>query len=231
MFDDYQRIRIINLPEREDRRREMRQELKRIGLNQDPRVKFFPAIRPADEGPFRAIGVHGVYLSHLAVLKEAAAAGESVLILEDDCDFTAAVGNPRPRSDLLWGGYVLFPAHIEGAHCMGFSAAITRRVATYLDELLKSGPIDVDGAYIWFCRDHPDVVVDAPNPNIAVQRPSYSDIAGRRGLDRLGWAKPLINVARKIKRAGQRNSLSKHSFEELVASLRAASQETGCVQR
>lgn len=221
MFEHYQRIRIINLAEREDRRREMLGELRRVGLAEDARVAFFQAIRPLDQGKFRSIGGHGVYLSHLTLLQEAAKAGESLLILEDDCDFTKAIFAPRDRSDVLWGGYTIYPEHIEGAHCMGFSAAAVPRIATYLEDLLAEKPIEVDGAYIWFCRDHPDIITDACNPPIAVQRPSSSDIS----MQDARYAKvpqALLTLARSIKRVLKRRSVSVGSFESLVQRLRSA---------
>ena len=41
VFDYFDQIQIINLPHRTDRRREMEDELHRIGLKNDPRVHFF----------------------------------------------------------------------------------------------------------------------------------------------------------------------------------------------
>ncbi|MEO6716867.1 MAG: hypothetical protein ABIM50_06415, partial [Novosphingobium sp.] len=86
-LDCFDRIRVINLAERRDRRRDMARELAAIGLANDPRVSFFPAIRPENAGDFTSVGARGVYLGQLAILREAAAANESVLILEDDCTF------------------------------------------------------------------------------------------------------------------------------------------------
>ncbi len=42
----FDRIYIVNLPERTDRRREMEDQLVKVGLGGHPRVMFFPAIRP-----------------------------------------------------------------------------------------------------------------------------------------------------------------------------------------
>lgn len=207
MFDSYDRICIINLPERTDRRAEMERELARIGLSGDPRVYFFAAIRPDTVGHFRSIGEHGVFLSHLAILEQ----GGSVLILEDDCDFTPAVRRDRPPSDILWGGYVARERSIEGAHCMGFSARTVERVVPYLQALLaKPDCPPVDGAYMHFCSDHPDVVVDACDPPIAVQRPSQSDITPLASGKLLRWLKRPLK--RRLTRSG--------GFEELRARLR-----------
>lgn len=105
-FGAYDRIRIINLADRKDRRAEMMRELRRIGLADDPRVAFFPGIRATEAKPWRRPGERGVFLGHLAILEEAAAAGASVLILEDDADFTpAASAVSLPERGIFYGGY------------------------------------------------------------------------------------------------------------------------------
>lgn len=83
------RIFVINLESRPDRRREMLAELGRLGLGADsPVVTFFPAVRPDGAGAFASIGARGCFMSHLGVLKRAAEAGlSSFLILEDDAAF------------------------------------------------------------------------------------------------------------------------------------------------
>lgn len=51
----FDRIYVLNLPHRRDRRREMEAELARIGLSfAHPSVTLFPAIAPADPGEFQA---------------------------------------------------------------------------------------------------------------------------------------------------------------------------------
>lgn len=130
VFAGFDRIRIINLPSRPDRRKEMDNELRRIGLNGDPRVEFVDGVVVVEKAPFRAVGEKGVFLAQLQIISEAAAAGESVLILEDDVDFTPAATNwARPVDcDIAYGGYEasnpsdLHGSNIIGAHCMGFSA-------------------------------------------------------------------------------------------------------------
>jgi hypothetical protein len=78
--------RIINLPERRDRRRAVVKELDTLGMQAGRNgVEFFDAIRPADAAGFPSPAVRGCFLSHLEVLREAEVLGhESVLILEDD---------------------------------------------------------------------------------------------------------------------------------------------------
>lgn len=208
-------IRIINLPARTDRRRQMERELKRIGLAGDQRVAFFPAIAPADHHPFRAEGEKGVFLSHLAVLREAAEQNASVLILEDDADFTSALkpGEPAVCDGIYYGGHEaatpdqLHSSDIIGAHCMGFSASVVRVLAPYLTELLEHpSPPPIDGAYVWYRRAHPEVRTTFAVPAIAVQRPSRSDIARLRFFDRVPLLRDAANRARLLKRLVQRRA-------------------------
>lgn len=83
-------IYVINLPHRQDRRREIAAQLRRAGSGLEAgNVTLFPAVRPEDPGPFPSIGARGCFLSHLGVLRAARDAGhEMILILEDDADFT-----------------------------------------------------------------------------------------------------------------------------------------------
>jgi glycosyl transferase family 25 len=208
MFDPFQRIRIINLPSRKDRRREMLGELRRIGLAGDPRVAFFEAVQRDDPRPWRRIGERGCFESHLAILREAARAGESVLILEDDADFTRAALKPQPEAAVLWGGYTYYgDDHIEGAHCMGFSAVAAARLVPFLESLKNHpSPPPVDGAYVWFKKANPDIRFHFCSPVIAVQRPSMSDIAAPHVLDHFAFTRPLLTVLRAIKRTLRRRS-------------------------
>jgi hypothetical protein len=88
-FALFDQVRIIHLTERADRQRDLEAEFHRLGVAIDGRhIAYFPAIRPADEGPFPTRGAHGCFLSHLGLLRAARSAGaRSVLILEDDLNF------------------------------------------------------------------------------------------------------------------------------------------------
>lgn len=213
MFAPFETIRIINLVERRDRRREMERELARIGLTGDPRVAYFPAIRPSAAGDFTSIGARGVYQSQLAILREAAEAGRSVLILEDDCDFTAAAAGYDFGSDwdIFYGGYYatdpgnLHTSDIVGAHMMGFTAAAARRIVAYLDALTYEGiHPPIDAAYIWFRRAYPEVATRFAVPPLGIQRSSRSDIATIRFYDRNPITRPLANLLRHVVRARRR---------------------------
>lgn len=208
IFDPFDRIRIINLPQRKDRRRGMERELEKVGLKDDPRVAYFEAIRPSDAGNFTSIGARGVYESQLAILRHAAVAGETVLILEDDCAFEPDAGEREIEEgwEIFYGGYTakspgpLRDADIEGAHMMGFTASGARKVTEYLDSLEYSGiHPPIDAAYVWFRRAHPDVRTLFACPPIAGQRPSRSDIAYLKWYDRLPLVRQLSNGLRYLR--------------------------------
>ena len=84
------RLYVINLESRPDRRRDMLSELGRIGLGAEtPLVKMSPAVRPESAEPFPSVGARGCFLSHLGVLKHARDNGyRAILLLEDDAAFT-----------------------------------------------------------------------------------------------------------------------------------------------
>ena len=183
--------------------------MRRVGLLNDPRVAFFPAVRPTDRGDFTSIGARGVYASQQAILDEAAAAGESVLILEDDCDFAAHVTSYKTSDDwdIFYGGYMpsdwsnLPASDIIGAHMMGFSAKGARLMSEYLRDLAYTGiHPPIDGVYVWFRRAYPDVATHFATPPLGHQRPSRTDIATLAFFDRLPILRILASAARRVKR-------------------------------
>ena len=87
-----ERTLVINLESRPDRRAETIAELtERFGAEAvAERVEFIAAVRPSDAGSFPSIGARGALESHLKALRRARDLGlSSVLILEDDVEFTA----------------------------------------------------------------------------------------------------------------------------------------------
>lgn len=107
---------VINLAQRTDRRAEFAVQLRRLGLSyQHPMVQVFDAIRPMAAEGFPSVGCRGCFLSHLGVLRRALKNGwESVLICEDDLDFTAdafarlpAIATALEANDwaIFYGGY------------------------------------------------------------------------------------------------------------------------------
>lgn len=228
-FDAFALIRIVNLPARTDRRAQMESELAAVGLKGDPRVQFFPAVARTDPGPFRRPGSHGAFLSHLALLREAAEAGQPILILQDDCQFL------RPQIDtyvlpdqwdILYGGYVasdpddLHASDIIGAHFMGFSPRAAQVALDYLTRYLEPGfPPDakaaaqpgfdpairppIDGAFVWMRRAHPELVTQFAM--LGVQRASRTDIGDQRWFDRVPGVRSLVEVLRTMRNRWRRD--------------------------
>ncbi|MEO6716754.1 MAG: hypothetical protein ABIM50_05840, partial [Novosphingobium sp.] len=163
-------------------------------------------------GDFTSVGARGVYLGQLAILREAAAANESVLILEDDCTFAPLTRDYSADGDweIFYGGYEaatpddLVNSDIIGAHMMGFTAAGAKAVVAYLDALTYDGiHPPIDAAYIWFRRAHPEAITHFAIPPLAHQRSSRSDIAPRL-FDRMPGLREVAELARRIRRAWPR---------------------------
>lgn len=123
-------VYVISLKERADRQNETRLALRQIG--QDPAlVTWFYATRPADKGVFPSAGVRGAFESHLNVLTQAYQSKcDSVLVLEDDVDFTSRTADIAKRLQdgrdwhIFYGGHFRpdgTPSTAPGAQ--GFRAA------------------------------------------------------------------------------------------------------------
>lgn len=234
LLDAFARIRIINLPERTDRRREMTRELARLGLSVDgEKIAFYAAQRFGDAGGFRNIGARGCFHSHLAIVDASVDLDGPLLILEDDADFAGMIekilpkamdsltqhdwsifygfGEPSADSNVTDGLFEQAPDRgVNTTHCIGFSPQAIKSVTPYLQAMLarpagspEGGPMDVDGAYCWFRRAHPQLKTFCTNPAIATQRPSRTDITPSR-LDGIPIARQAMSLLRIIKRAAMR---------------------------
>lgn len=214
LFESFDRIRIINLPHRTDRRAEMLGELVRVGLARDPRVQFSDASSFADRSHFYSAGARGCFASHMAILEVAVAARHSVLILEDDCDFTSHTQRFRlpERWDIFYGGVAsatdpsrLATSDLVGSHFMGFHADVLERLVAWLQAAFHGDdPAPIDGEYVRFRRAHPDVVTVFAEPPVGVQRPSRTDIGDLRAFDRVTGIRSAVALARKVKRIVRR---------------------------
>lgn len=114
LLQSFDRIYVINLRTRADRRMEMDAQLRNTGLSlHDASVQLFEAVRPNEAAGFPSIGARGCFMSHLGVLKDARRRGlSSLLILEDDVDFDPAAqpagilqGLQREDWSLFYGGH------------------------------------------------------------------------------------------------------------------------------
>jgi glycosyl transferase, family 25 len=160
----FDRVYVINLPERADRRRDITGELERLELPLEVgKVEFFSAIRPQDSGGFMNIGTHGCFLSHYGVIRQARACkARNVLIIEDDlaiamqfCQIVPALVERLQAND--WG--FIYLGHNEGpegngpaqlvrvphdralltAHFLLVNALVFDRLLTFL-ELVQQRP-------------------------------------------------------------------------------------------
>jgi hypothetical protein len=171
--DYFDRIYVINLPARTDRRREMAEQLAKVNLGfDDPRIGLFSAIHPDHAAGFESIGTRGCFLSHLEVLRDARHNSfDRILILEDDLNFTpdflqrcpAALSALAARNwELFYGGYQfpgksVPPAGADGlavvasvqpvqtAHFLGFQQPVIARMIEFLEALLRRPAGDPDG--------------------------------------------------------------------------------------
>jgi hypothetical protein len=226
IFERFERVRIINLVDRPDRRREMLRELDRLG-GFPPNVGFHEAHRPINAGGFPSIGARGCFESHLGVLRSARDAKvQSLLILEDDLDFTR---DARPRSgelvpelfrhhwEFFYGAHLLpangrrglvqVPAQepVLTASFVAFEGRVLEPLVDFLEGILtrpagspEFGPMHVDGAYTVFRLLHPLCVTFAAFPPLGRQRSSPSDITpGNMLLDKWSTTRPFAALLRR----------------------------------
>jgi hypothetical protein len=161
----FEHIYIINLLTRTDRKVEMEQQLRRIGLSLESRnIELFAAVRPVEAGGFPSIGARGCFMSHLGVLENARARGfKSILILEDDFDFSRdfnlrfeGIEDHLQKNtwDLFYGGALnslaapqlsgasavpaIHPAAgIMGSHCIAINKKGIDRLVPYFEAILS----------------------------------------------------------------------------------------------
>jgi glycosyl transferase family 25 len=223
------RVHVINLTDRADRRREMEGELRRIGLSlTHPGVSVFAATRPAEAGGFPTAGTRGCFESHLAVLARIAAGPEPAgLILEDDADFTPALGPGLAALgewDMVLGLHSAMAGGWDGragapfvrlmpgeevvcAHFLAVRREVAAEAVPFLSAIAarpfghpEGGAMHVDGAWNWFRRARPGLRALAAVPPWAVQRPSRSDIHPPPFRDRQPLLRPLTDLARRARR-------------------------------
>lgn len=171
-MDYFERIFIINLVSRTDRRDEIAAQLKAIGLNlAATHVELFPAVRPEAAEGFPSIGAKGCFMSHLNVLREAQRLGlQRVLIFEDDLDFAKDFNSrikplieqlQRADWSVFYGGYHMEPLAcgqvlnglvearpdelVGTTHFIAFQGAAIAASVAYLERILTRPAGDPDG--------------------------------------------------------------------------------------
>ncbi len=224
----FDRIAIINLPSRADRRREMRSELSRLGLEPKAgQIDFFPAVRATAVEDWPSLGARGCFQSHYQVLKAARDSGlRAVLVIEDDCCFTPELIARQAEVAALLSGDdwdIVHLGHVEAAamqdsllrpwdqpvmtaHLYAVHRNILPRLVEYLEQVMarpnghpEGGPQHYDGALCMFRDQNPDVRTWIGAPNLATQRSSRSDIHGQ-WWDRMPVVRTAVNVLRMARR-------------------------------
>jgi hypothetical protein len=171
LTESFDLIRVINLPDRTDRFREVTRQLQALGLEwKQGSVEIYAATRPTELAGFPSLGARGCFMSHLGVLRDALDRGvESVLVLEDDCEvparFNAAVGEvalglkhrtwqflhlghiaplPPPPSGAV-PALVEFRGHLQNLHMYAVHRSALAPLVEYLEGCLVRPPGDPIG--------------------------------------------------------------------------------------
>jgi glycosyl transferase family 25 len=230
LLELFDRVMILNLPSRPDRRREMRQMLSRVGWDPEgPKMTWFPAIDTRTAVGFPSPGSRGCFLSHIAVLNIAHGLGlNRVLVLEDDCEFAPDFREREAEvagwlEATPWG--IAYLGHMESlsgppglvphdpgapvmlTHCYAVAGDVPSRLAHYLEAITlrpvgsgEGGPMSIDAGFSWFRRHSPDVRTLLAAPSLAYQRASRSDLSAR-WFDRLPILSTVASQARVIRRS------------------------------
>jgi glycosyl transferase family 25 len=198
----FDRVYVINLKSRPDRRRQMEGEFAAVGFSSG-NLEWFDAIKPDSRGPFETVGARGCFLSHVGVF--AAASRHKLkrfLILEDDCDFvdeftlrmrTIVQQLRATRWDVFYGGGSVDArvpltgelARVEPATPIGCAHFVAfqgthaiRRVADYLAAQLARPGGDPAGGPMHvdgsYCWARRDLLLETviANPDVCHQRSS-----------------------------------------------------------
>ncbi len=229
LTDYFDHIRIINIASRQDRRREVVQQLEKVGLEIGvDNVEFFDAVKPDAAAGFPNIGARGCFQSHLELLKEAAASQrQRVLILEDDANFIDGFATELPQIletlqhwhwDISYLGHAFVensekPAgfsycseSIMTSHAYAVNGRALHELIAYLEAVLsrepghlRGGPMHYDGALSMFRAQNPHIKTLVLTPPVVYQRPSRTDVHDLAFYDRLPGLRELANWARNCK--------------------------------
>lgn len=227
-LSSFDKVFIINLPERSDRRKEIGAEFDRMGASNHAKIEMFPAVKPADPGGFPSIGARGCFMSHLAILRLARDSGmQRVLIVEDDLMFSnylrrhqgeVALHMEGTSYDIVYLGHLIeakntgavqfqnYDKPLMQSHFIAFRGNVIASLVDFFEAMLErppghpdGGPMHVDGAYSTFRKQHPEWTTQIAVPSLGFQRPSPSDIAGFRWFDKIAVLKELSAFARRVR--------------------------------
>ena len=220
-------IHVLNLLIRTDRKEEMRNQFRSIGVD-DSLAHWFGAVKPTEAAGFPSPGYRGNFESHLAVLDIAVSRGlDRVVIMEDDLDFEshfhsaiakvtsqmatvdwdmfyggAMVRQTVPFSDSLRGIEPAEPVMLD--HFVAFNGSAIRLARDYLQAQLGrptgdplGGPMAVDGSYSWLRREH-RLKTFIAEPQLGYQRSTRSDLSPK-WFDRVPGVGALAEALRRAR--------------------------------
>lgn len=200
LAEHFDRLYIINLPWRKDRRRSAVRQLRGVGVELAPgKVELFEAIRPDSADGFQSIGRRGVFLSHAAIARQALRDGlGSVMVLEDDIAFATAMlahgeALARELSRRTWHiaffGYLELEAPPEGlhgppawlplpgkrlgTHCYALHRDVLPALVEYMDGVATRPPGHPDGGRMG---------ADATFNMFCAMHPQYTTLVARPNL-------------------------------------------------
>jgi glycosyl transferase, family 25 len=229
LYEYFDRISIIHLPERKDRYDALSKELRRLGIDiAGSKVDIPYAPRPEDANGFPSRGVYGSYLSHLETHRQALKDGlNSVWVLEDDAIFSRRMCRDQEalveklqqtKWDICYFGHTLTkelagqPAGLIPptgdffwAHCYAVHARVLPRLVAYLERatVLPSGHPEGGKLYI----DAAFTLFRRFNPDVVtlVANPCLSIQKGCfSSLNNLRWydtaaSRALVSAARSMR--------------------------------
>lgn len=157
LYDYFNRIGIIHLPNRLDRFQSVSLELRNIGIDiRQPKVHIPYAPVPSDWDGWPSRGVYGNFLSHLGILKQALSDSlATIWVLEDDAIFSRRMCREQTMlaktlSERDWdlcffghsltheliaqpNGFIRSNSEFIWAHCYAVHARILPRLVGYLE--------------------------------------------------------------------------------------------------
>lgn len=230
LFDYFDRIYVVYLPERTDRIKHMKHQLTRLGLL--TKAIWFPGCKYTDKGGFPGAGVRGCVMSQYTILNQAAKDGvEKLLILQDDCQFSnRMVRQEQAIVDELANSYWDFAylghgAKIEDSKtffvkvdaqkqimlthfCAYHGRAIPRLIKLMENSFnrlpgdAEGGPMYFDGYMNFFKSRNPDLVTLVAAPSLGWQYSNASNL-NPSPLDQNKLLFPMVQLARTVKNSVQ----------------------------
>jgi glycosyl transferase family 25 len=158
LYEYFDRIAIIHLPNRRDRFQSLSAELRDVGIDiRQPKVQIPHAPVPSDANGWPSRGVYGNFLSHLGILRQALQDGlQTVWVLEDDAIFSRRMRREQQAlvealTEREWDlcffghslthelaeqpiGFVPLSADFIWAHCYAVHARVLPRIVAYLEQ-------------------------------------------------------------------------------------------------